>query len=278
MNNYKSFCEVDVSTASTNCHYLGSGMFDFTMGQYINIEPGEDMFLGGKNVRWRKKKHSMRIGVKLMPRGSSFGEDDLDFDEIHYSSPEELAMLIEGLANKSLEQKPNMCMDFSTKEKHLCIDSTVIPYTISLCFKYDRFFLRIHHDLMLVLSRSLADSLDLYPPGSRHGNSVAYEKNAYRSDYIGLFSPSARSFTLVIYDMITDFRITQNGSRYPVLFDFCGHDKYKCYEMLGVRKLIRTENVRQFRFQIFDREMRPIDMIDDYKTRPLEFTLMFLTL
>ena len=30
-----------------------------TMGQYINIESGEDMFLDGKNVRWRKKKHSM---------------------------------------------------------------------------------------------------------------------------------------------------------------------------------------------------------------------------
>ena len=259
MNIYKTIFEVEVSTASQNCHYLGSGMFDYTLGQYIAFENKEQMFVGAKDVRWRKKMASMTFGLKVMKKSSDLDETVIGINQIEYRSMEEFAMLVESCGNRSLEAHPNKQM--------------------SLAFKHDRFFLKIHPSLMVVMSHNLAESLDMIHAGRIDNEHVIFDKRCSVSqEYIHYMSSESRSVSVALYDMIREFRIVKNGSRYPVLFDYSGLDRYKSYELLGVKELIQRDGIRQFRFQLFDREMRAIDVSEDYLTRPLEFKLVFLVL
>ena len=259
MNNFKTVCEIEVSTNSQNCHYLGSGLFDFTLGQYLDFDENLDIFVGAKDVRWKKKTHSMTFGLKLMKKNPDFDETLIDTHHIEYGSMEEFALMVETCGNRTLEAHPN---------KHMSLEHT-----------HDRFFLRIHPSLMVVMSHNLAESIDMIDGGRIFHDYVMFDKKCYMSEsYIRFMSPESRSFSIVLYDMIREYRIVKNGSRYPVLFDYSGVDTYKCYDLLGVKELVKRAGIRQFKFQIVDREMRPMDVTDDYESRPLEFKLVFLLL
>ena len=111
MNLYKTFCEVQMSTKSDLCHYLGSGTFDFTLGQHLSFDSKQKVYIGVKNVKWPEKIRNMDIRITVTKLGSEFDETKLQQHFIGFRSYEEFSDLIQYHGNKSLEENPDMVLE-----------------------------------------------------------------------------------------------------------------------------------------------------------------------
>lgn len=279
MNNYKTLCEVEISTKNPECHHLGAGLYDFAIGPYLDFDDEKPIFIGAKNVRWHIKKLDVDFEMALMKRSSDFEKKQLSRVRFSFNSLDELAALLEHFANATLKENPTTCLNMTKPgENHICIDSTILPYTMSLKYKHRRFFMRLHHDLMIVMSTKVADFLRMSSSGQIKGDYVVFTQNcAISEDYVKLYSSIQKSFCLVVYDLIKEVRVSKNGTRYEVLFDYKMEDKYKCQELLCARELVSKDSIRQFRFELFTDQMQKWDG-EDVIFDNLSFTIVFFRL
>ena len=80
---------------------------------------------------------------------------------------------------------------------------------------------------------------------------------------------------LVVYDIIKEYSVTADGNRFSVLFNYEKNDNYNCNELLGVKELVKRDELKQFRFCLLDEDLKPFE--DDVYNRHLKFTLVFFT-
>ena len=275
MNLYKTFCELQVSTKSTNCHYLGSGTFDFTLGQHLSFDSKDRVFIGAKNVKWPEKIRNLDMEILLTKMSSEFDEDRMKHYFVGFRNYDEFCDLVQTYANQSLDGNPNICIDISKDGNDKCFDATVLPYKVFLRYKNGRFVMDLHYDLMLVVSKNVANILG-FEGGDEIGEYVIFRKNAYIStDYRSFSSSKLRKMALVVHDIIKEYCVTANGNRFSVLMNYDQDDKYRCHELLGVKELVRRDEFKQFRFCVLDEELKPF--ADEVTGRHLSFTLVFFT-
>ena len=276
MNMYKTICELEVSTKSDSCHYLGSGTFDFTLLQHLSFENKHKVFIGAKNVNWAEKIRTLDLKICLTRKSSEFDGKGLKEHSIGYRNYDEFSDLIQSLGNQSLEENPNTCMNFSGSGKHTCIDATVLPFKVVLNYRNNRFVMDIHHDLMLVVSENVASIFGFEGGEKIGGNLVVFKNSAYISmDYQYFTYWKKNRMVLVVHDIIKEYFVASNGNRFSVLFDYDCEQYYSRNEILGVKELVKRDEFKQFRFCILDEGMN--SFADDVKMRDLTFTLVFFT-
>ena len=263
MNLYRTFCEVEMSTKSDLCHYLGSGTFDFTLGQHLSFDSKHKVYIGVKNVKWPEKIRNMDIRIALTKLVSEFDETQLQKHFIGFRSYEEFSDVIQYHANQSLEENPNMALE------------NTLAFKVVVHYRNNRFLMDIHHDLMLVVSKNVASvfGFDGEDVGTDY---VAFKKNAYICDDYRYFSSSRKNkMCLVVYDIIKEYCVTADGNRFSVLFNYEKNDNHNCNELLGVKQLVKRDELKQFRFCILDEDLKPFE--ECVYNRHLKFTLVFFT-
>ena len=277
MNLYKTICELEVSTKSDSCHYLGSGTFDFTLSQHLSFENKHKVFIGARNVKWAEKIRNLRFLICLTKKSSEFDRKELKQHSIGYRNYEEFSDLIQSYGNQSLDANPNTCMNFSGgSEKHTCIDATILPFKVVLKYRNNRFMMDIHHDLMLVVSENVASILDFEGGEKIAGDLIVFKKNAYiSSDYKYFTYTKKNRMALVVHDIIKEYFVASNGNCFSVLFDYDCEQIYRRNEILGVKELVKRDQFKQFRFCILDETMN--SFADDVRSRDLSFILVFFT-
>ena len=277
MNLYKTLCELEISTQSESCHYIGAGTYDYTISQHLSFETIPRVFMGAKDVRLPENVEFIEYKILLTKKASSFDPALMEKHSFGYRSYEELCTLLQTHANQSLAESPSICLPFLEHEPHRCIDATVLPYTVSFEYRFNRFILNVHNDLMLVVSRNVADLLNFLPAEAMDADHIVYRKKAYVSEHYCNWIPNRRrKLHFVVYDLIREYRVLSDGSRYPILFSYDRTAKYKSYDLLGVKELVKREEVKQFRFCILDEKMSVFEC-DPETYRDISFTLVFLT-
>ena len=167
-----------------------------------------------------------------------------------YDCMEELCFAIEKWANNTVAS--NICTDFSTPHAdHNCLlgQKTIMKFE----FRHKKFFLRITDDYVLFSSTNFAELIGMSE--LIIGRVVKFEKKMYMSSHhCAIFRP--KRLIVVLYNMISDVTILENGSRYPVLFDipFCGPWKD---DIISVKNL-STHSLKEIRFSLHDEAMRPL--------------------
>lgn len=273
----KTLFELNFSSDSDRCHYMGSGMYHFQVDNFV-VPETENFKIGLKNLEIPKFKKRISFKIFLGAKHDTIKEESLKTYETSYHSLAELCKYVETIANQSLVIHRNTCIDFSYPEKssnHFCLDMTSLPKTIHLQYIENKVVIEIHNDLKLIMSCNLA-----YIFGLKVNvcvdlvGVVELLDNHYISDgYVYFLDEKKTRFILVMYDIIRSYVIMANGDRLSVFYE-CNLKDYKLElsKLLTVKKLLSC-NISELKFSVLDGNMNPYICSLNNET-PLKFSIV----
>ena len=281
--------ELTLSTGAENAHSVAKGLFHYNLPHYVNLNNiSDDINVAVKNVRMPEITKKLTFKLYMSRNVESYQAGLYKSYTVEYKSLSELCTQIECVANMSInlvwrpdENKPEKKLDTN--------------FIISISYLDNRFVLKMNSDLVIYMSCELIKMLGLshtilamYTESQKVGKSeaelisawdepVKLQKHYYLSNqYCYFIEPKNEEISFLLYDILQNYTIMEDGSQYPILFKFnIIHPEKKPNKWISVKKL-SVKSIKNFKFAFYNSARERFSFGDiDLKKNPFMVTLVF---
>ena len=273
--------ELNLCTASSECHALGDGRFEFCVDA-IAWPTEKATEIGLKRLCLPKMEKKIEFRYAVCGVSTNFSADIVNSRVVTYRSLEEFAFVFETLLMTDSSQMQDVCMNFdSSHERHLCVmNGHKHSSSLTLTYSFGRFRLLKSFGLCVYLCENVLRLLGFDIMENLKENSAGLYQlrdmtyiSGHKVEFLG---DGEREVRIVVYDAIDSYSLLKGGERQSVLFsgDIERHD-YSSNGLLCIKKLLQ-KNFRTIVFGFFTENMTIFRPDLDLKKYPISFVLTIM--
>ena len=265
----------EVVLSTKNNAMISGSCFEFLMPNYINFGR-QNVKVGVKNIRFPKKKRTMRIKLHLAHFTEKFDDATLTEYEIEFKNSMDLCQHMEIIAWKSLGLESGDRLDFRNSR---IFENGTSKFILSISFENGRIIIRKNVDYVIYISDNLENFLHFGNalPIDNHGSRYWKLKDfMHMSDYCCVDKPENDIVHLAMYDIIESSTWALNGGQYPIICTFyANNDNRGSNEFLSV-KTVSVQYIKKVKCWFFNEFFENYDFsYYDLIADPFLVTLVF---